>query len=130
MNAWTSNRCRATAALLTVVGIAALAGALAAPARAEGLTPALLVENGWTCGQAPPFIVPARITCFNRGLGHPVLGAPDRPSHMFLVFDLNGNFMGTQHLIRFDLYRNQPCGPGGEPYIFRPGIGYYECLRA
>ncbi len=130
MDVRTSNRWRTTVALLTAIGIAAVAGGLAAPARAEGLTPALLVENGWTCGQAPAFIVPPRITCFNRGLGHPVLGAPDRPSHMFLAFDLAGNFMGTQHLIRGDLYRDQPCGPGGELYIFRPGIGYYECLRA
>jgi hypothetical protein len=130
MDARTSNTCRAILALLTVAGVVAVMGAVAAPARAEGITPALLTANGWTCGQVPPFIVPARITCYNRGLGHPVLGAPDRPSHMFLVFGLDGTFWGTQHLIRGDLYRNQPCGPGGEPYIFRPGIGYYECLRA
>ncbi|MBA2359772.1 MAG: hypothetical protein H0V79_02350 [Actinobacteria bacterium] len=59
-----------------------------------------------------------------------MLGAPDRPSYMFLAFDLDGTFIGSRHLIRGDMYRNQPCGPGRELYIFRPGIGYYECLRA
>ena len=49
---------------------------------------------------------------------------------MFLAFDLDGTFIGSRHLIRRDMYRNQPCGPGRELYIFRPGIGYYECLRA
>jgi hypothetical protein len=33
-------------------------------------------------------------------------------------------------LIRQDLYSGQPCAPGGEPYVFRALIGYYECVHA
>jgi hypothetical protein len=36
----------------------------------------------------------------------------------------------TRHLIRDDLYSGQPCAPGGEPYVHRGLIGYYECVHA
>lgn len=48
---------------------------------------------------------------------------------MFLTFDLDGNFIGTELLIRADLYSGQPCGPSGEPYVLRALIGYYACLH-
>jgi hypothetical protein len=40
-----------------------------------------------------------------------------------------GEFEGHVHLIRADLYSGQPCEPNGGLYVFRPNIGYYECLR-
>jgi hypothetical protein len=46
-----------------------------------------------------------------------------------LVFQDTGAFIGTQIGIRADLYQGQICGATGEPYIFRPPIGYYECLH-
>jgi hypothetical protein len=49
---------------------------------------------------------------------------------MFLASQLDGTFIGTGRLIRADLHRGQPCGPGGDPYLFRGLIGYYECLHA
>jgi hypothetical protein len=123
------SRGRTIVAVVVLVGAAAVS-ALAAPARAEGVTIAGLAEHGWTCFQTPPFVVPPRIVCANPGLGRPFPGAPDRPSYMFLTFDLDGSFLGTEHLIRVDLYSGQPCGPPGAPYVFRERIGYYECIHA
>lgn len=31
--------------------------------------------------------------------------------------------------IRADLYRGQTCAFTGQLFVFRPIIGYYECLR-
>ena len=39
-------------------------------------------------------------------------------------------FERDRALVRGDLYHNQPCDSTGDPYIFRPVIGYYECLHA
>lgn len=125
----TSKRWRTIAALLTAFGVSVIVSAVAVPAQAEGVTPGVLAEQGWTCIQPP--IVPARISCLNPGLGRPpVPPDPDgRPSYMFLAFQLDGTFIGTGHLIRVDLYQGQQCGPSGDPYIFRALIGYYECLH-
>jgi hypothetical protein len=65
---------------------------------------------------------------------HPLLlpGPPppaDRPpTFSLLVFD-NGVFIGTDLLIRSDLYRGQLCNATGAPYRFISRIGYYECLH-
>jgi hypothetical protein len=120
---------RSIVAPVTLTGVVAFLGALAAPAaQAEGVTPPHLAAQGWTCFPAPPFVVPPRLSCANPGLGRPFPGPPGQPTYMFLAFDLDGNFIGTVHLIRVDLYRGQPCGPAGEPYVFRGLIGYYECV--
>ena len=124
-----TKRWRALIALLGVVGLTAFVGALAMPARADGVTPTQLGEAGWVCFQPP--ILPARISCLNPGLGRPPV-PPDpngRPSYMFLAFQLDGTFIGTGHLIRADLYQGQACGPSGTPYVLRALIGYYECLH-
>jgi hypothetical protein len=127
---------RSTIRLLraTVMAIAGPALALAfvvAPASADTVSPASLSAAGWNCFPAPPFIVPPRIVCANPGLGHPVPGtAADRPSYTFVEFTPDGALLGIETLIRGDLYRGQPCGPSGDPYIFRPAIGYYACLRS
>jgi len=117
---------RTMAALLTLTGVAALAATFATPAQA--VTREQLEASGWTC---VPFAPANRYSCFNPGLGRPFPGNPDpQPSYSFLAFDLtSGEFLGTGHLIRQDLYSGQPCAPGGDPYVFRALIGYYECLH-
>jgi hypothetical protein len=44
-----------------------------------------------------------------------------------MVFTLDGEFMGTIHLIRGDLYRGEPCPRSGGPYVFIAPLGYYKC---
>jgi len=114
-----------------VLAIAALAASLVvvAPATAAGPTPAQLEAQGWTCFVPP---IGAGIRCGNPALGRPPV-PPDpngRPSYVFLVFDIDGNFLGTQHLTRADLYRGEPCPQVGGLYVFRPAIGYYECFHS
>lgn len=125
----TSGRRRALRALTVIVGLALLASLVATSAQAQGSTRENLVTHGWTCVEFAPA---KRWSCFNPGLGRPFPGDPDpAPSYNFLGFDLaTGEFLYTGHLIRQDLYRGQPCASGGEPYVFRAPIGYYECVRS
>jgi hypothetical protein len=96
------------------------------------LTPAELEARGWDCQPAPAN--PNRLTCVPPNHVHPVLfpGPPppvDRPASIqLLVFD-NGVFVGTDLLIRSDLYNGQSCGSTGTTYRFIGRIGYYECLH-
>jgi hypothetical protein len=117
--------------LLTIaVGAIALATMLAAPAQAQGPTPATLAAAGWDCFQTPPIAVPPRIVCANPGLGRPFPGNPDPPpAYTLPTWDLAGNYLGHVHLVRADHYRGQLCEPAGAPYVLRSAIGYYECLR-
>lgn len=107
--------------------IAAFAASLsvAGAATAEGLTPATLMNAGWTCFNDP---AAPRIVCSDPGHGRPVLGDLNGPpSYNFKIFGLDGTFTGTTHLIRADLYRGQPCPQTGSGYFFIPPIGYYRC---
>jgi hypothetical protein len=97
---------------------------------AVDITPDDLVARGWTCFTPP---VPNRIVCSRPNQGFPTVGNPppaDRPaSFTFVLFDGQANFVGTEVLIRTDLYQGQVCGQTGEPYVFVPVIGYYECVH-
>ena len=124
-----TNRSRgAMAGLLTLAGMLALLGVLALPSGAAGVTREKLEAQGWSCVE---FLPANRWSCFNPGTGRPFPGNPDpRPSYTFLGFDrTSGDFLYTGHLIRGDLYAGQPCAPGDDPYVFRAGIGYYECVH-
>jgi len=126
----TVTRTRLGALLTTAAGTIALAALLVVPAHAGGPTPATLTAAGWECFQTPPFVVPPRIVCANPGLGRPLPGNPDPPpAYTLPMFDLDGTYIGKVHFVREDLYGGQPCGPSGDPYVFRAAIGYYECLR-
>ena len=97
----------------------------------SALTPSILLERGWSCRQPP---IPNRIICSRPHQGFPVAGNPppaDRPATFtFLAFDGAGAFIGTQLMIRSDLYQWQRCGPSDEPFVLRPPIGYYECVHS
>jgi hypothetical protein len=95
-----------------------------------GVTPADLTRRGWECRVPPPY--PDRIVCRapNQSFPSPTVPVDQRPpTFTTLVFQNTGAFIGTLIGIRADLYQGQICGPTGEPYIFRPPIGYYECLH-
>lgn len=114
-------------------GEASAPPAAAAVASSAGgvLSPDDLTNRGWTCFQPP--VVPVRTICSHPNQGLPVVGNPppaDRPATYNLFrFDETGAFVGSVHLIRTDLYHDQPCEPAGGPYVLVPIIGYYECVH-
>jgi hypothetical protein len=124
---------------LLVVFLSAVAAGLsvfAAGVNAEGLTPEQLTQAGWTCIQ--PRADPTRLICAPPGVGLPPLpgtpGFADRaPSYEFLVFEFaTGAFIGTQHLLRPDIYARgtPPCPqqPGGN-YVYIPRNDLWACFR-
>ena len=101
-------------------------------AQEGGLSLEDVVARGWDCRPSP--VNPSRLSCVAPNQPHPasLAGPPppaDRPASFSLkVFD-NGDFVGTNLLIRSDLYSNQPCRSTGGLYRFISRIGYYECLH-
>jgi len=121
-----STTLRGRAVLASLAGLAVLAvlGA-SGTAAADGLTPATLVNAGWTCFNDPGA---PRIVCSDPGHGRPTPNDPDAPpSYNFKIFALDGSFTGTAHLIRADLYAGQPCPQTGGAYFFIRPLGYYRC---
>lgn len=105
-------------------------------------TPSALIARGWSCFTPPPF--PTRTVCSHPNQGFPPIPPPvDRPATFTLWIFENGQFAGTELLIRPDLYcgadvadpagtctRKAPlCESTGQPYFFQPVIGYYECAH-
>lgn len=94
-------------------------------ATAQGISPEQLSAAGWTCFTDP---AAPRTVCSDPGHGRPIPNDPNAPpSYNFKLFTLEGELIGTSHLIRADLYGGQPCPPTGAPYLFIPPIGYYRC---
>jgi hypothetical protein len=122
--------------LVLAVTVAAVFAITAAPGSAGGVTPDQLTQAGWTCIQ--PRADPTRLICAPPSLGLPPLpgtpGFADRaPSYEFLVFEFaTGKFIGTQHLLRPDIYLlgRPPCPqqPGGE-YVYIPRNDLWSCFR-
>jgi hypothetical protein len=110
--------------LLFTVAVAVSLASIGA-ATATGLTPEQLTAAGWTCFTDP---AAPRIVCSDPGHGRPVPGDPNPPpTYNFKIFTLGGEFTGTTHLIRADLYQGQPCPQTGGLYFFIAPIGYYRC---
>jgi len=107
--------------------VAGVAFAGVAPASAESVSPAQLQAHGWSCFVPPPF--PDTIVCGNPAHGLPPVPADPngRPSYSFLLFELDGSFRSTVHMIPADLYRGQPWPQTGGLYAFNPANGYYRC---
>jgi hypothetical protein len=100
-------------------------------AEAVGQSPQDFEARGWDCRPSP---IPNRVSCSPPNQMHPLLlpGPPppaDRPPTFTLLLFDNGVFIGTDLLIRSDLYRGQQCNATGAPYRFISRIGYYECLH-
>jgi hypothetical protein len=93
-----------------------------------GLTPAELIERGWSCRVTPD----GETACSPPGRGLPVFGAPeDRPpSYVVHLFDTaTGEYLGFTRMIRTDLYEGQSCPSTGAAYVNLPHIGYYACAN-
>jgi hypothetical protein len=109
-------------------GSGAAAGGVTTMAQSGGLTPAELIERGWSCRVTPV----GTTACSPPGRSLPVFGAPeDRPpSHLLHVFDTaTSEFLGFARMIRTDLYEGQTCPSTGAAYVYLPHIGYYECFN-
>lgn len=111
--------------LALLLTIAAASLLVVPPAPGEGVTPEQLQNAGWTCFVPPLF--PDRIVCGNpaRGLPRPPIDPNGPPAFTAMAFDGEGNFLGTEHLLRADLYHGQPCPQS--TWVFIAPIGYYEC---
>ena len=97
-------------------------------AQSGGLTPAELIERGWSCRVTPV----GTTACSPPGRGLPVFGAPeDRPpSYLVHVFNTaTSEYLGFGRMIRTDLYEGQPCPSTGAAYNHLSLIGYYECFN-
>jgi hypothetical protein len=97
-------------------------------AQSGGLTPAELIDRGWSCRVTPV----GTTACSPPGRGLPVFGAPeDRPpSYLVHVFDTaTSEYLGFGRMIRTDLYEGQTCPSTGATYTYLPHIGYYECFN-
>ncbi len=100
-------------------------------ADAHGVSPAKLARAGWDCQN----IAPLGVHCFAPG------GDASSASITVSVFDTSdpaathAPFLGTEILIRADLYHGQPCPQDGlDAYhgldLFGgPEIDYYACHR-
>lgn len=100
---------------LALAGSIVVFGAVATSASGDGLTAAQLQAQAWTCVLVP---VENLLHCRNPG-SEPLVAGPTQLD--FLVFDASGaTFLGTEHLIRSDLYHGQPCN--GTP------TGLYEFM--
>jgi hypothetical protein len=97
-------------------------------AQSGRLTPAELIERGWSCRVTPV----GTTACSPPGRGLPVFGAPeDRPpSYLLHVFDTaTSEYLGFGRLIRSDLYEGQTCPSTEAAYRYLELIGYYECFN-
>jgi hypothetical protein len=122
-----------------LVMIAALLGAVASVAAtatpAAGVSPAQLAQAGWTCFLPPPFN--PKVHCAPPGQLEGVASGTARAA-TFLVFSTddvtaeNAPFVGTERLIRGDLFHGQPCPTDPPSYEYswlypRFGWDYYIC---
>jgi hypothetical protein len=97
-------------------------------AQSGGLTPAELMERGWSCRVTPV----GSTACSPPGRGLPVFGAPeDRPPsyHVHVFNTATSEYLGFGRMIRTDLYQGQTCPSTGTAYTHLPLIGYYECFN-
>jgi len=119
--------------LLLVTAISALPGVTMA---ASGIGPGKLGGAGWDCF-LPPLDFNPNVHCAPPGQLEAIASGKARTG-MFVAFattDLEANsadFLGTERLIRADLYHGQPCPTEPPTYTYsslypRFGWDYYIC---
>ncbi|HZD22145.1 MAG TPA: hypothetical protein VE569_01910 [Acidimicrobiia bacterium] len=95
------NRFKNTQRMAVVLAATALfAAVVAGPAAADGPSPESLAGAGWTC--FPHFV----IHCVPDG---DALFSGEADTVLIMTFGNDGEFWGTEFLIREDLYNGQPC---------------------
>ena len=122
--------------MLATLLVASLSGGLPGQALAGGHGPAKLAEAGWDCFQPPPDFNPY-IHCAPPGQLEGIVSGEAKAA-MFVTFattDLDATsapVLGTERLIRSDLYRGQPCPTDQPTYQYsslfpRFGWAYHIC---
>jgi len=108
--------------MLAAVLLLSMVGAVA---NARGVTAQRLVDAGWTCIVAGPH---EWTHCTPPGNGLFTGESLPATAQVKVFESLEGEFLGTEILIRYDLYAGQPCvTDGGEPYHFLETPPYYAC---
>jgi hypothetical protein len=93
-------------------------GLLASASSAEARGPSIeqLEKAGWDCS----LVIAGEPHCFKKEL-------TGQPSATVRVFDASGNFLGTETLLRSDLYAGQPCPQEGLSQWVDLQFGYHAC---
>lgn len=112
------------AALVTVSGTATGAPSSGKPNRSLDQA----IAKGWDCN--PLILIGGHYHCSPPGRPSvaDIIAGTDVPSVVHQVFLPNGNFAGTEILIRADLYAGQPCPT--DQWLPVPPVGpvqYYAC---
>jgi hypothetical protein len=119
---------RRIAIIIASLGAAAAVAAATAPP-AQGVSQSQLENAGWDC----PFVLGAIHCAPPGGLARVLSGEAETMS--FLVFRTSdGQYLGTEHIVRADLFQGQPCptDPPSRQYThLLPliGLDYYACHR-
>lgn len=111
--------------LFTIVGLLGLvAGITVSGLQAQGVSPAGLQRASWSCVN-PAFAFPANpnVHCFPPGQLEGVIAGTAATALLltFATSDVNADeapLLGTERMIRADLFHNQPCptdAPSGPP---------------
>jgi predicted cobalt transporter CbtA len=111
--------------LFTIVGLLGLvAGVAVSAVQAKGVSPAQLQRAGWSCvNPAAAFPANPNVHCFPPGKLEGVIAGTVATTLLmtFATTDVNAEeapLLGTERMIRADLFHNQPCPtdpPGGPP---------------
>jgi hypothetical protein len=123
--------------LASILALVALLGLLAVPAASawKGLSPASLTAAGWDCILPPPFN--PNVHCSPPGVLEAVASG-EAPAGFWFAFatqdvtSTEAEFLGTERVIRADLYRGQPCPTDPPSFEYsslleRFGWDYYIC---
>lgn len=106
------------------IGLCALLalGASSVGAAGRGPTVEQLLNAGWSC----PFVAPEPtplLHCLAPGVD--LAAAP--PYFNLLVFDATGAFLGSEAVLRADLYHGQPCPQAISGEFHPTPFGYFAC---
>lgn len=122
--------------MIAAILVATLSGLSATQVLAQGSSPAQLTKAGWDCF-LPPLDFNPNVHCAPPGQLAQIISGEVRAA-TFVVFattDLSAtdaSFVGTERLIRGDLFHGQPCptDPPSHQYSWlfpRFGWDYYIC---
>lgn len=111
--------------VIAIVFAVAVGAALAAGGRGGTMTQ--VQAAGWDCN--PQVLIVGYFHCAPPGKPSvaDMIAGTDVPGIVLRVFNPDGTFAGTEHLIRADLYAGQPCPQDSLAVWDLLPFGYYAC---